>query len=350
MTRKNLPTNAGSLAIKYCTSDIEVADFVAIDLEFSGLFLDTERGRDPLSLEDYFKKCAGSIPNFLPLQLGICCGRCQPAHGETRPAWELRCHEFNLWTSDRRLFTSDLQSLRFLRAHGFDFNSFFETGHSCSRLPAKSAHATGTDVRRLPPSHMGHVIDALRNCGAPIIVHNGFLDVLHILDKFIGDLPQKIGGVGAAWKEAFTGPVFDTRLIANEGRYQVFQLGGSLSLEALHSQLRPSTCVNLQRLQGKDSDSNSDQRRAHGSSAYDALLTAEVFLMEMDVWIRSSPSNAEKKRRKIDGSDSGVSRPCENNNTERGLHTPVLLETHDVCRRFHNRLAIVGASPGFLDF
>merc|ERR1712023_400755 len=29
-----------------------------------------------------------------------------------------------------------------------------------------------------------------------------------------------------------------------------------------------------------------------------------------------------------------------------GLSSTSLLETHEVCRRFHNRIAIVGASPG----
>lgn len=102
----------GPNAIAQCCLEIEAADFVALDLEFSGLFLDAD-GRDGAkasSLQEYYARCATSIPEFQPLQLGICCAR----QGEV---WELRVHEFNLWPK-RRLFVSDFKSLQFLREHG----------------------------------------------------------------------------------------------------------------------------------------------------------------------------------------------------------------------------------------
>mmetsp|Transcript_12932 Transcript_12932/g.14634 ORF Transcript_12932/g.14634 Transcript_12932/m.14634 type:complete len:141 (-) Transcript_12932:38-460(-) len=124
-----------SEAVAQCVSDIETADFVALDLEFSGLFLKVEREKRILSVEETYEKSAESIPEFLPLQLGVCCARKQPDSG----SWELRSHEFNLWPQERRIFTADLQSLRFLRSHGFDFNAFFQQAHKYARLPPADA-------------------------------------------------------------------------------------------------------------------------------------------------------------------------------------------------------------------
>lgn len=100
-------------AIAECCSDIEKADFVALDLEFSGLFLDADdsRSRSNSSLQEYYTRCIRSIPEFLPLQLGLCCAQL------VDDVWELRVHEFNLWPN-KRLFVSDFKSLQFLREHG----------------------------------------------------------------------------------------------------------------------------------------------------------------------------------------------------------------------------------------
>ena len=118
---------AKAAALARCVSDIEVADFVALDLEFSGLFLapqpfleaisclfgmnpmafsfkkqvlksfygsetpskasEEETKREFLKCEDYFSKCVASVPKFLALQLGLCCGRLKDG------AWELRALE-----------------------------------------------------------------------------------------------------------------------------------------------------------------------------------------------------------------------------------------------------------------
>jgi len=394
---------AAAAAVAHCVSDIEVADFVALDLEFSGLFLSTERGdRQAMTLEAYFKKCVESIPHFLPLQLGICCVRHRPkgGAGDGGP-WELRAHEFNLWPSDRRLFTSDLQSLRFLRAHGFDFNTFFERAHAYARLPEAASDAAGAAaaaaaIRRLAPSHASRILEALRTANVPLVVHNGLLDLLHLWDKFFGELPEKMEEFNRSWVSHFP-MLFDTRLIASEGRFQVLKHAGGLSLEELHRHLlglsrSDAPQVTLERagplLEGGP-NGNGAGGTAHGSSAFDATLTAEVFLMEMDLWIRSadgsgggsSGSAGSRKRRKVaeagsaadaaaapgaetDGGDAGGwtvvgggggggKRHLEDGSGKArgagGLTSPAQLETHRACKRFHNRLAVVGASPGFID-
>eukprot|EP00438_Fugacium_kawagutii_P025128 Skav230801 [mRNA] locus=scaffold312:237111:238107:+ [translate_table: standard] len=99
---------------------------VALDLEFSGLFLDVDDTSKANSA------CISSIPEFLPLQLGICCAKCHDGDDGDGSAWELSAHEFNLWPSSKRLFVSDFKSLQFLREHGASLSGVAKLGeYSC---------------------------------------------------------------------------------------------------------------------------------------------------------------------------------------------------------------------------
>lgn len=393
-----MATDARAVAVKRCVSDIEVADFVAIDLEFSGLFLKPERERRELTLSEYFTKCVESIPQFMPLQLGICCGR-RLSDGIAGGRWEVRVHEFNLWSQDRRIFSSDMQSLRFLRAHGFDFNKYFEQGYAFERLrptPLSTADGSGTPaapLRRPPATHVTHVLAALREAKIPLVVHNGLLDMLHVYNKFFGELPSTATEFADVWRSEFP-TFFDTRLIALEGRSEAFRHPSAFNLEQLHQHLSaiPQGDVPMQFERGGPASAGG---AAHSSAGYDAMLTAEVFIMEMDLLLRSSAvrDQGSAKRRKIDTPDmfadpaasessdkfrvvagddaegwttvSGSGRKRAkpvllsryanaqlegtSNATVSVFTSATVLESHTVCRQFRNRVAIVGASPGSLN-
>lgn len=390
-------------AVSRCISDIEVADLVALDLEFSGLFLDTKLQRSALTFEDYFAKCAESVPKFLALQLGLCCVQFR----RDTATWELRTHQFDLWPQEQRIFTVDLQSLRFLRTHGFDFNVFLEKACPYKRMKLDAKSSTGSPTAT-------HILAALRKAQVPLVVHNGLFDLLHLYDKFIADVPQDIQDFGKAWLEQFP-LTFDTRFVAQEGRLQVFKHLGGLSLDALRSQLRGQSNLKVQRC---------DESTAPGSThsgGYDATVTAEVFLLELDIWIRfqqrkkqerqekqtaaENPQNAENAKTLEDGENatqkaknvekaenesnevvnqesggengqkeakqnSGETqenhsieeeegwsvvgqrgrkrkRGAEETPEEKGLTCPSLLESHKICRRFHNKIALVNTSPAF---
>eukprot|EP00403_Amphidinium_massartii_P036981 CAMPEP_0178444624 /NCGR_PEP_ID=MMETSP0689_2-20121128/39632_1 /TAXON_ID=160604 /ORGANISM="Amphidinium massartii, Strain CS-259" /LENGTH=350 /DNA_ID=CAMNT_0020068919 /DNA_START=157 /DNA_END=1206 /DNA_ORIENTATION=+ len=350
-----------------------MADFVALDLEFSGLFLPVAPGEKdmPLSMDDYFRRCADSIPKFLPLQLGICCARHHPdaqqsstgSEAGAAPSlavgkWELRTHEFNLWPKDRgSVFSADLQSLRFLRMHGFDFNAYFECSHYYTRLPRLE---DGSIPQKRPPTqNAAHLLAVLRASGVPLIVHNGLLDLLHLYDKFFGSLMPDRREFAKAWLSEFPF-LFDTRHIAQEGRHQVLHHSGSLSLEALHKHLSGSFPSRMWMERGGPLGGGGNGPKAHGSSGHDALLTAEVFLMEIDLWLRSDApisSEAQKRRRISSGEPPESSKAAAEEQDEdgwstvgpgkkrrrkeaqrlAGLVSAQQLQTHEVCRQFHNR-------------
>lgn len=287
-------------AIEACIADIVMADFVAVDLEFSGLFLQSDRDSRPL--EVYFAKCRESIPKFLALQLGLCCGRYRPSDG----VWELRAHEFNLWPHGQssKVFCADLTSLLFLHRHGFDFNAYFRTRHKYERLPPRDAEGA-------EPAGAARVIAALRAVRVPLVVHNGLLDVLHLFDKFVGDLPQSPSIFGEVWVTQFPF-TFDTRHMAQEGRHGL-RYEGRLELNELHRHLHGLPCASrFERLGPLAPD-----RPTHGSAGQDATTTAEVFVLTLEVMMREP------------------------------LTSSTTLRTNRLCRRFHNRVATMGVSDAF---
>lgn len=133
-----------------------------------------------------------------------------------------------------------------------------EQGHSYSRLSAGTKRRKKSDANEL--------IRALRNSQKPLVVHNGLLDLLHLYHSFIGDLPADVSSFCRCFTEHFP-TLFDTRHLAQEGRYHVLKHAGSLSLEA------------LQRVLEKDDLRCSvigDRGTAHGSAGHDAQLTAKA--------------------------------------------------------------------------
>jgi len=237
------------------------------------------------------------------------------------------------------------------------------------------------------------VLFALRNAKVPLVFHNGFLDAMHLYDKFIGDLPTDHGKFCDSWIRNFPS-FFDTRHLALEGKSTVFKISGnSLSLDVLHKHLSDmvakstSAPIRFERLGPLETST------AHGSAGYDATITAEVFMMEVDIWLRRDAAVSSRKRRKVeeregttvaapeaesspavakdavdageddgggwttipvrkrprpvdasaDGSDGAVS-------VASGLISGNLLENHDVCRRLRNHMALVGTSQPALKF
>ena len=295
-----------------------------------------------------------------------------------------------------------------MRDLGFDFNTFLEQGFTYSRIEA------GRVTKKARRQDANQLIRALRNSGVPLAVHNGLLDLLHIYHGFIGDLPPDISSFCTSWISHFP-LLLDTRHLAQEGRYHVLKHAGGLSLENLYRHLShfPELLPlsNSFRLHGVSG-------QAHGSAGQDAMLTAKVLLMQMELWMyhdfKESQQKDEDLRRlkrmnelEVElpagwqdvhrvaedwgvsiyrslvvgrfGGSRGARRPIveirkdivaaqyakeslktlatdSGEQTEHPKHSRQLgkqvskdtLMFHQISCRFHNYLAIVGASPGHL--
>jgi target of EGR1 protein 1 len=102
-------------------------------------------------------------------------------------------------------------SISFLVEHGFDFNDQYRNG-----IPYKA----GNDVEMEQHTLQGNTI--FRNIlgdilftKCPVIVHNGFLDLIFLYHSFYAEIPSTLTMFIADISEMFQGGVYDTKYIAD---------------------------------------------------------------------------------------------------------------------------------------
>lgn len=107
-----------SRSIPLLTHCLRTADYISIDLEFSGLHLKEAKEKPTDSISDRYSKYRQAVQTFAPLQVGICAFKVE--HDE------LTCMPFNVNVlSSTRLLKADPRTMAFLGKHRFDFNRLF---------------------------------------------------------------------------------------------------------------------------------------------------------------------------------------------------------------------------------
>lgn len=263
--------------IQQASKDIEAADWVAIDLEFTGLF--RERNTSSSRLEKHYEQCAEDCKQFLVIQLGICA--VQYIAGN----WSLTPYNFYVYPfSERVIFTCDSSALTFLRDQGFSFDALLRDGHSYGRIK-QNYYNNSTVVKR---EGVQQLIQCIADNKKPVVLHNGFLDMLHIYNRYIGDLPMNLGSFCSEWLNMFRGGVFDTRYIATKccNTPPI-----ALRLYDLYEELVRRDDTNMigkfnltvRSYEGTATKMTESYDRSHTAAhqaGYDAYLTALVFLLQ----------------------------------------------------------------------
>ncbi|CBZ55609.1 putative CAF1 family ribonuclease domain containing protein [Neospora caninum Liverpool] len=489
--------------------DISEADFVAIDLEFTGLFPQSSSVKRPLCLASYFERCVQGAEYFLAPQLGICAARrCPPASAGPPPGlssssavrppspqaadssrdegteeahdclgsgraterdgapssdeasgskWELAPYTFYAFPQQRKQGGVDTATLKWLLQNGLDFNEWIRSGFDYTRLadlqqhtreqvgsarhtrhshsaavncghtgsgngdfsgePKGSANGDGdappggagrsrhgeptgdadaavsTLPRRessrteqnavrvcarapggLEVSGLQRLIEAIVEKEKPLVVHNGHLDLLHAFDKFIGKVPDTLAEFRSEMLRLFTGGIYDTKHMANEGKTFVLKIGDprTTSLVSLRHHLLRSESVCLFEIaphrrsdfdlsfQQLNCDSGPECGRSH-EAGYDALLTAQIFVMELDLYAQHH-SVSESLAAEVGGSDhpdddlwtmeelrAAKKRRRRRRNKPKRQSVPVDWNTHRWYAPFRNRVGVAGVRPGYID-
>eukprot|EP00922_Rhytidocystis_sp_ex-Travisia-forbesii_P013591 GHVS01020338.1.p1 GENE.GHVS01020338.1~~GHVS01020338.1.p1 ORF type:complete len:436 (-),score=57.24 GHVS01020338.1:522-1829(-) len=347
----------GADSVSSAVAAVAQAEFVAIDFEFSGLFLNRNCSAD---LQGHFDSCLSSVPEFLSLQIGICAA--SRPHPSSPHLWTLSPHNFYLLTSQSVVFSSDTSCLRFLHRNGFDFSRWMSEGRDFRRLSCiQFAKTFPTSETRLPNgieiSGMQRLVEAIIEHDKPLIVHNGLLDILHAYDKFIGELPSGdgdlLGGFCAEWLRLFRSGTYDTKYIASASQYTLLGSAGlsATALQPLRTRLTrlkpkckflldPQTAhygYTLAPAVGKEDE---DDKLSH-EAGYDAMVTAQVFVMELELLTSTSMNNSfagSVKRRKTEASPSLLDLPV-----------PMDWLSQPAYNKFKNMIGLHRVTPGYLD-
>lgn len=113
---------------------------------------------------------------------------------------------FNILTFTEE-FLVEAKSLKFLIDHGFDFNKLFSKGLRHYRGNDKSTDDVNNyNIRTL--------INEISEAKIPIVLHNGFIDLIFIYQNFYAELPDTSIKFLADLEEIFSGGIYDTKFIA----------------------------------------------------------------------------------------------------------------------------------------
>ena len=119
---------------------------------------------------------------------------------------------FNVSLMCQKAYTIDPSSAQFLLKHGFDFNKQVSKG-----VPYTPGPLHEQPLERECVS-IHNLLAAILATGQPIVVHNGWIDLLFLYGNFYAPLPPSLATVTANMSEMFVGGVFDTKAIA---KYEV---------------------------------------------------------------------------------------------------------------------------------
>ena len=147
--------------------------------------------------------------------------------------WKIHMH-LSLVLRQMEAYTIDPILAQFLLEHGFDFNKQFAKGIPYTPGPLKmrkkerkficevfiqyTVHTVQGDLsiqiieRECVSVH--NLVATILATGKPLVVHNGWIDLLFLYGNFYAPLPPSLGTLMADMSEMFEGGVYDTKAIA----------------------------------------------------------------------------------------------------------------------------------------
>lgn len=188
-----------SLAIKLC---IQNASFISIDTEFTGLG-DGKKTRNQ-NIEDRYIALRDLAQTHAVIALGL-------SIFTKLENGEYNVQNFHFVLLPLESYKICPSSMSFLVQHGFDFNDQFRNG-----IPFRSGIDSTMEQNSLQCNTImrGLFIDVLAS-KCPVVLHNGFLDLIFLYQSFYAHLPLSLGMFVADCSEMFSGGLYDTKYISD---------------------------------------------------------------------------------------------------------------------------------------
>ncbi len=217
-------------------------------------------------MEAHYRELSAVVATRSIVSMGVACcswGRGpKVARDDDIMATPLVVEVFNIWLLTQQSFVTDPSSARFLLEHGFDFNKQYAQGLPYTPPSAKTKVCTihwnpytsiqwtpsnpatlGTrqsvlirgvasflggwvigsltmsplfQLRATPPSpgSMETLWACLLHRGVPLVLHNGWLDLLFLYHSFHGPLPPTSAALMADLTDMFPAGIYDTKALA----------------------------------------------------------------------------------------------------------------------------------------
>ncbi|RIA97309.1 ribonuclease CAF1 [Glomus cerebriforme] len=191
---------------------LNCASFIALDTEFTGLGGKEANTRAPNIEERYVNLCK-VVKTHALVAFGLTVfeevtNDVQGVSESLEKQYNVHNFNFNLLSQVDHIISP--QSLQFLSDSGFDFNKQIRKG-----IPYTPGCDKSNSNVNDPNSIMRSLFSYILTRNVPIVVHNGFLDLIYLYYSFYTDLPSKLNTFIADLSEMFSGGIIDTKYIAD---------------------------------------------------------------------------------------------------------------------------------------
>ncbi|KAG9321376.1 hypothetical protein KVV02_002108 [Mortierella alpina] len=205
---------------------LKQAAFIALDAEFTGLGSRSETTRAKDVQERYQHLCELAKTHAL-VAFGLAIFiRTEPVakkdkdsdmdmEGKPPQSSEneraFRVHNFNFSMLVENDYMVSPKSMLFLAENGLDLNQWIMEG-----IPYTGGdRLTNEGGRGNPNGIMRSIFKRIMTRQVPVVVHNGFLDLIFLYQSFYADLPPKLATFVADLSDMFPGGLFDTKFISD---------------------------------------------------------------------------------------------------------------------------------------
>ena len=221
VTRETLP-----LFIPEIHDLIRRSEFLALDLEFSGIY---GKNSNAVHLEERFKGLSEVVRSHAVVSLGLAFfvrddpieqdgnGVESGADSQKDGIRKYSVHTFNVPLMNQRNFTVNPSSLAFLAANGFDFNRMAMLGVPYwPGVEAKRGNLTEIASKNDQNNKaLRGIFRAISETKVPLVLHNGLIDLMFVYHSFFTALPKDLATFVADVGDMFGGGVTDTKYFSD---------------------------------------------------------------------------------------------------------------------------------------
>ncbi|ORZ00362.1 ribonuclease CAF1 [Syncephalastrum racemosum] len=183
------------------------ADAIALDTEFTGFC-----ARVVKHMDQRYESLAAVVRSHAILSVGL------TTIANTSDGFLV--DNFELLTTRSGTFQVDTKNLQFLAENGFNFTRHFMLGMGYEPGVPSAALESATTKEKSARGLFRDILRLIRSKRIPIVVHNGFLDLMYIYHSFITELPAQFKTFVADLLDVFPGGIYDTKYLTAQVLYE----------------------------------------------------------------------------------------------------------------------------------
>ncbi|KAF9413649.1 Target of EGR1, member 1 (Nuclear) [Podila epigama] len=189
------------------------ASFIALDAEFTGLGTNLAATRSS-DIEERYRNLCNLAKSHALVAFGLSIfildeTRSGIEHGSPERAYKV--HNFNFSMLAEKDYMVSPRSMLFLAENGLDLNQWILEGipyTGGNRLTNEGGRGNSNGIMR-------SIFKRIMSQHVPVVVHNGFLDLIFLYHSFYADLPPKLGTFIADLSDMFQGGLYDTKYVSD---------------------------------------------------------------------------------------------------------------------------------------